>query len=88
MQVMEEDLVIEHCVSMATMFVMTFGKQLSGKNYCVSEKLGTLKTADGAIAVKIDGPVVGEKSPTFVRFFYKEEALFAACQASGDTQLI
>ena len=43
---MEEDLVIEHCVSMATMFVMTFGKLLSGKNYRVSEKLGTLKTAD------------------------------------------
>ena len=76
-------MVIEHCVCMATMFVKTFGKQLSGKNYCVNEKLGTC-----AIAVKIDGLVVGEKFSTFVRFFYKEEALFAACQASGDTQLI
>ena len=44
-----------------------------------------------AVAVKKDGMVVGhlpKTSPTFVRFFYEEETLFAACQAGRDTQLI
>ena len=41
---------------MATMFVKTFGKQLSGKNYRVNEKLhvGTFRT-DMLVAVKKDG---------------------------------
>ena len=42
-EVMEEKLVIVY-VCIATMFTKTFGKQLSGKNYHVNEKLGTLRT--------------------------------------------
>ena len=37
-QVMEEKLVIELCVCMATMFIKRFGKQLLGKNYHMKEE--------------------------------------------------